>query len=299
MNKIFPPSLYSRAGVPVNWAVEAGAGVSTSLTMSYIFLLNPFTRSVGIDPSAAFFSTVVIAFLSTMAMGLYAKLPSAVAPVPTITTFFVFFVCGRMKIPWPEALTCVLASGLLSVVATVTSVRSQLIEGMPGGLKLTLMFAVGGFLVANGLNLAGMVTYHKSGMIEYNAFFHHVPSKGVIITLVGLAVAAIFNSRFFPIKTGPILGIAAAIVAAVELGVPIKKPHVDVTHVFSSVVHFSLPPPDWLHIGQFIIATLIFFLVDFYGAIGKIVALTQLSPSPEDRSAEVIRNALMVDSVAR
>lgn len=297
-NDFIPPSVLSRRRDSVNLVTEATAGISIFFTMSYIFLLNPsLLTQAGMDPGAAFFSTALTAIISTVFMGLYAKLPYAVAPVPTVTTFFTFFICQTMKIPWPEALTCVLLSGIISVIATLTSVRAQLIESMPDGLKTSLMFAVGGFLVANGLKLGGLVNYDKMGIVLDSQFWTMLLSKSAVITAVGLSVAAILNSRLFALKTGPLVGLIAATVTAVALGIPLKRPTFDLSHIFSTSLHFGLPELDWPSLSQFIFATIIFFIVDFYGAIGKLVALTKLLSSVDDQEDVAVRSALMVDSL--
>src|SRR5688500_13146441 len=96
----------------VDYKTEFTAGLSTYLTLSYIFLLNPVLLSTaGMNISAAFFATVVSAAAATLLMGVWAKLPFAVAPAPSITTFFVSFVCGELGLSWQAALAAVVLSG--------------------------------------------------------------------------------------------------------------------------------------------------------------------------------------------
>lgn len=118
-------------GLPVNYKVEFSAGLSTFLTLSYVFLLNPILLAKsGMNISAAFFATVISASLATLLMGLWAKLPFAVAPAPSITTFFVSYVCLKLGLSWEAALAAVVLSGLLSIVMTYLSVRGKLIESI-------------------------------------------------------------------------------------------------------------------------------------------------------------------------
>ncbi len=60
---------------------EIMAGVTTFLTMAYILAVNPnILGETGMDKGALFTTTVLMAGLSTLFMGLYAKLPLALAP---------------------------------------------------------------------------------------------------------------------------------------------------------------------------------------------------------------------------
>src|ERR1044071_3993927 len=86
---------------------EAIAGLTTFLTMAYIVVVNPSilsTEGTGIAFSGALTATVLLCFSMTLLMGLYARLPFAVAPGMGINAFFAFTVIlGKKKVPWPTA----------------------------------------------------------------------------------------------------------------------------------------------------------------------------------------------------
>src|SRR6186713_2005583 len=86
---------------------EAIAGITTFFTMAYIVVVNPAilsTEGTGMAFGAVLTATVLLAFSMTLFMGLYAKLPFAVAPGMGINAFFTFSVILGRKVPWPEAL---------------------------------------------------------------------------------------------------------------------------------------------------------------------------------------------------
>src|SRR5690348_8343400 len=98
---------------------EIIAGVSTYLSLAYIFIVNPsILAQAGLDPKAALFATAVAASLSTLAMGLWANLPFAVAPGLTMNSYFVFVVCKKMHFTWQQGLATVFVSGVLCVILT-------------------------------------------------------------------------------------------------------------------------------------------------------------------------------------
>ncbi|MBQ1184661.1 MAG: NCS2 family permease, partial [Muribaculaceae bacterium] len=64
-----------------NVKTEIMAGLTTFLTMAYILAINPNILSeTGMDKGALFSTTVLISAAATILMGLYAKLPFALAP---------------------------------------------------------------------------------------------------------------------------------------------------------------------------------------------------------------------------
>ncbi|HZN09515.1 MAG TPA: NCS2 family permease, partial [Pyrinomonadaceae bacterium] len=85
---------------------EAIAGITTFFTMAYIVVVNPAilsTPGTGIAFSGALTATVLICFTMTLLMGLYAKLPFAVAPGMGINAFFTFTIILTQKVWWQVA----------------------------------------------------------------------------------------------------------------------------------------------------------------------------------------------------
>src|SRR2546426_11798948 len=82
-------------------------GVTTFFTMAYIVVVNPgilATPGTGIQFSGALTATVLIAFSMTLLMGLYARLPFAVAPGMGLNAFFTYTVILQNGVPWQTAL---------------------------------------------------------------------------------------------------------------------------------------------------------------------------------------------------
>src|SRR4030095_10247441 len=80
---------------------EAIAGITTFFTMSYIDVVNPSilaperTRTAF---SGVLTATVLVCFTMTLLMGLYAKLPFAVAPGMGINAYFTFTIILTQKV---------------------------------------------------------------------------------------------------------------------------------------------------------------------------------------------------------
>ena len=80
---------------------EVIAGFTTFLTMVYIVFVNPQILGVaGMDTSAVFVTTCLIAAFGSIMMGLFANLPVALAPAMGLNAFFAFVVVQAMGLPW-------------------------------------------------------------------------------------------------------------------------------------------------------------------------------------------------------
>src|SRR5918911_5104061 len=105
---------------------ELIAGVTTFFTMAYIVVVNPSilsTEGTGIPFSGALTATVVVCFVMTLLMGVYARLPFAVAPGMGINAFFTYTIILGHKVPWPVALGIIFWAGVAFLLISLTPVR--------------------------------------------------------------------------------------------------------------------------------------------------------------------------------
>lgn len=257
-------------GLAPGFRVEFIAGLSTYLTLSYIFILNPILLAkAGIDISAAFFGTVISATLATLLMGIWAKVPFAVAPAPSITTFLVSYV--SLEFPWQAAMAAVILSGVLSIVMTFLSVRKKLIASIPPSLTVGVLFAVAGFLIANGLTQAKLISY-SNGFIDISKLNADVPTwSNAVVLCTGLLVTLFFRQKWISFSGAPLLGILAASIVAAICGIKATTQAGFSTDMFSAVLRVDFSP--LLTDSRFFMAMLVFFIVDFFGGVGKYIGL--------------------------
>src|SRR5258708_13347783 len=103
-------------------------GVTTFFTMSYIVVVNPSilsTTGTGMPFSGALTATVLIASSMTLLMGVYARLPFAVAPGMGLNAFFAFTIVLQNHVPWQTALGMVFCAAALSVLVSTTPLREM------------------------------------------------------------------------------------------------------------------------------------------------------------------------------
>src|ERR687885_1385647 len=168
---------------------EAIAGVTTFVTMAYIVVVNPSilsTEGTGMPFSGVLTATVLVCFVMTLLMGVYARLPFAVAPGMGLNAFFAFTIILGRRVPWPVALGIIFWAGALFLLVSLTPVRAGVARAIPRHLRTATAAGIGVFLTFIGLKNAGFiaadpVTFVKLGRLDYPA----------LLMLLGLAVTVL------------------------------------------------------------------------------------------------------------
>ncbi len=186
--------MISRRGV--NLRTEAIAGITTFFTMSYIVVVNPTllaSPGTGIPFAGAMTATVLLSFLLTLMMGLYANLPFAVAPGMGINAFFTFSLILGRNIPWPVALGMVFWSGVLFLLVSITPLRLLIAQAIPRSLRIGTAAGIGIFLSLIGLKNAGIVVADATTLVRLG----HMDLRA-LMCLLGIVVAVYFLRKKSP-----------------------------------------------------------------------------------------------------
>jgi adenine/guanine/hypoxanthine permease len=168
---------------------EAIAGVTTFFTMAYIVVVNPAilsTPGTGMAFSGVLTATVLICFVMTLLMGVYAKLPFAVAPGMGINAYFTFTVILTQQVWWQTALGIVFWAGVLFLLISITPIRETIAKAIPAELRIATAAGIGIFLTFIGLKNAGLITsdpitFVKLGTLGVTTLLTGV---GFIVTVV-------------------------------------------------------------------------------------------------------------------
>ncbi|WP_086930229.1 NCS2 family permease [Agarilytica rhodophyticola] len=268
-----------------NITVEFVAALSTYLTMSYIFLLNPIllAKIDGVSITAVFGATVLTAVFSTLVMGLWAKAPFAAAPVPSITTFFVGYVVLTLGLTFEQALAAVLLSGALSLIMTTFSIKGKIVDSVSPLVSYGVLAALCGFLLAVGLKQANLIQY-QNGLFSALT----LNTEGLVILGAGLFVSVLFNNQNIP---GPLIGLLAASIIAFLYGHRGVSEAEFSTELFSYVgaIEFSAIAKVVSSI-DFFIAVIVFFVIDFFAGVGKYIGLFQALKSDKTDGSELFND---------
>ena len=167
---------------------EAIAGITTFFTMAYIVVVNPAilsTPGTGMAFSGVLTATVLICFTMTLLMGLYAKLPFAVAPGMGLNAYFTYTVILTQGVWWQVALGIVFWAGVLFLIISVTPVRETIAKAIPPELRIATAAGIGIFLTFIGLKnaqliVADPVTFVKLGTLDHKAL---LACLGMVVTV--------------------------------------------------------------------------------------------------------------------
>lgn len=275
---------------------ELLAGLTTFIALAYIIFVNPNILSeAGIPKEAAIASTIWIAALSTMVMGVFANYPVALAPGMGLNAFFAYYVCGTLGLHWTVALGAVFFSGVLFLILTISHIRQAIINAVPQNLRVAIGVGIGLFIAFVGLKGTGLIIPDKATFIGLG----HVTNPTTLLSLFGLVLTGALMAR--NIQGSILIGIVATTGLSMVLG------YSPVPHTLSDVISTSLP-----HMGEtfgqldiagawnYGIVSIIFTftVVELFDNMGTLIGLTSkaklIKPNGE---IENLDRALTTDAV--
>ena len=275
---------------------EILAGFTTFIALAYIIFVNPNILSeAGIPKEAAIASTIWIAALSTMVMGVVANYPVALAPGMGLNAFFAYYVCGTLGLHWTVALGAVFFSGILFLLLTVSHVRQAIINAVPQNLRVAIGVGIGLFIAFIGLKGTGLIIPDKATFIGLG----HVTQPTTLLSLFGLVLTGALMAR--KVKGAILIGIISTTLLSMILG------YSPVPHGISDIISTSLP-----HMGEtfgkldivgawnYGIVSIIFTftVVELFDNMGTLIGLTSkaklVKPNGE---IENLDRALTTDAV--
>ena len=274
------------------WQREVVAGVTTFLAMSYITVVNPaILADAGMDFGAVFVATCLAAAAGTLAMGLVANYPIALAPGMGQNAFFAYSVVIGSGHSWQTALGAVFISGILFVALSALPVREWLVNAIPRNLKLGMATGIGLFVAFVGLRNAGIVASDPATLVS----FGDLATFGPATALLGFALIAGLAAR--NVTGAIVIGMLAVAVAGWLFG----------DAAFHGVA--ALPPSPAPVLLQLDIAGALSFamltvilsmlLVDVFDTAGTLVGVaTRAGLVGEDGKLPRLRRALFADSGA-
>ncbi|MBQ8593823.1 MAG: NCS2 family permease [Bacteroidaceae bacterium] len=271
---------------------EVMAGITTFLTMAYILAVNPNILSeTGMDKGALFTTTVIMSALPTIFMGLYAKLPLALAPGMGLNAFFAYTVCMIMGYSWQFALTAVFLEGLLFIMLTVTNLREKIVDVIPNTLKNAISAGIGLYIAFIGLKSAEIIVNNEATLVSLG----NLSSGSALLGVIGIVLTSVLLVK--NVKGALLFGILITTLIGIPLGV---------TH-FDGV--FSIPPSiepiflkfEWNNIFTkdmvIIVFTLLF--VDLFDCIGTVIGVTDRAGMVKaDGKIPKLKEVFMVDSIS-
>jgi AGZA family xanthine/uracil permease-like MFS transporter len=206
-------------------------GITTFFTMAYIVVVNPSilaSPGTGMAFTGVLTATVLLAFSMSLMMGLYARLPFAVAPGMGLNAFFAFTIVLQQQVPWPTALGIVFWGGVLFLIVSATPLREQIALAIPAGLRLATAVGIGLLLTLIGLRNAGLIESDPATLLRLGTLDHRT-----VFLLTGVLIAVALMRRQNPFAF--LAAIFAVTAAAWTMGYAAPPERVVSAPDFSSV----------------------------------------------------------------
>src|SRR6185503_12380463 len=141
---------------------EVRGGLATFFTMAYIVVLNPLILGASQDAdgnrlpvAAVAAATALVAGVMTLAMGVVARFPLALAAGLGVNALVAFEIAPQMT--WADAMGLVVIEGVIIAILVLTGLRVAVFRSVPTQLKTAIGVGIGLFLALIGLVDAGFV----------------------------------------------------------------------------------------------------------------------------------------------
>ncbi len=191
---------------------EIMAGITTFLTMAYIIFVNPgILSATGMDKGALIAATCLASAMATIAVGLIANAPIAMAPGMGLNAFFAYSLVLSGKVNWETALGIVFISGAFFLILTLTGLRQKLVEAIPNSLISAISVGIGLFITFIGLVNLGLIADNPATLVSAQPL-----SPEIMIGLAGLLIMLVLESRKIP--GALLIGIVTSTLLAVLFG---------------------------------------------------------------------------------
>jgi len=199
---------------------EVIAGLATWLTMAYILFVNPQILGALPDPEGTQLPfdqvltvTALVAGVITIAMGLVANYPFALAAGLGLNAFVAFTLVGTFGLTWPQAMGVIFLEGAAITVLVLTGFREAVLNAIPMDLKRSIGVGIGMFIAFIGLVNSGVVIHPEAGTIV--TLNPDLTTLRILTFVIGLTITAALVARK---TTGALLiGIIATTIIAIVI----------------------------------------------------------------------------------
>lgn len=271
---------------------EIIAGFTTFLTMVYIIIVNPSILSAaGMDAKVVFVVTCLIAGLGSIAMGLFANLPVAVAPGMGLNAFFAYVVVLKLGISWEIGMGAIFWGAVGLFALTLFKIRYWLIANIPLSLRVGITSGIGLFIAFMGLVNAGVIVDSPATLVSLG----DLHSTTVLLGLLGFGIIVVLSA--WNIHASVLISIAVVTFLAWLLGLV----------GFHGV--FSIPPSLSPVLGKVDVVGSLdldmlgiifsFMLVNLFDSSGTLLGVTERAGLCNEKGQfPKMKQALYVDSLS-
>jgi adenine/guanine/hypoxanthine permease len=282
-------------------ATEVKAGVTTFMVMAYILLVNPsILAAAGIAVPAASAATALIAGVMTLAMGIVANAPIAIAAGLGINGAVAFGLVLTQGLTPAGAMGVIVLEGLVVTLLVLVGLREAIMRAVPSSLKRAIGVGIGLFILFIGFVDGGIIvkTAGTSAENPVPVTFVFPTEPAHFVFWLGLLITVALWARRVPAAL--LISILVTTVVAIAVGVQKLPTTFTATPDFSTLGAFDLTNVFTV-LGTLaaVLTIFSFMLTDFFDTMGTATAISeQAGLVDEDGQPENVGRILLVDSIA-
>ncbi len=297
-----------------NVKTEVQAGITTFMAMAYIFVVNPqMLADAGMNQNAVFVATVISAFIATMAMGLMANYPFALASGMGLNAYFTYSIAGQYG--WEIALLAVFVEGIIFILLSMVNLREKIFNAIPGNIRHAVSIGLGFFIAFIGFQNVGIIVTDPDTVVALG----NLADIRVILTLIGVFITVVLIVK--EVKGAILIGIFATYglgILCQLTGIYTVDPAMGMFSLYpqgadGSFAIFAIPTFNFdynlisafknnsfasIDIGNFLAILVALLFVDIFDTIGTLVGVSSKA-NLLDENGELprIKPALLSDAI--
>jgi AGZA family xanthine/uracil permease-like MFS transporter len=283
-----------------NVITESRAGLTTFMVMSYIIFLNGniIAKPLGLDPVAVAAGTCLVAGIMTIAMGMVANYPFAIAAGLGINAIVAFTLPAKGYSP-QACMGVIVVEGVIITILVVVGLREAIMSAVPLALKRSIGVGIGLFILFIGLANGGLIAGAEStyGSVPPLSL-RPITELSQWVFLLGILIT--FTLYALRLKAALIISIALTSIVAFITGITHAPASWTVTPSWSTL--FQADVPGAFSQVALITAVLTIFAImlsDFFDTMGTVTGIAaEAGLAKEDGSVPGIGRILVVDSLA-
>lgn len=175
--------------------LELLAGLTTFMTMAYIIILNPIILTAGgatgLDFKLVFVGTCFAAAITTIAMGVFAKYPFALAAGMGLNSVVAYGLILGMGLTWQQAMGIIILEGIIITVLVLTNLREMVMNAIPKSLKLAIGAAIGMFIAFIGFYDSKIMVGNPVTLIQFGNLANPFVMIAVLTLFIIIALMAL------------------------------------------------------------------------------------------------------------
>lgn len=249
---------------------EIIGGITTFATMLYTFAVVPgILEEAGVPLGPLTTALIIMAGLTTIAMGLFSNRPFALAPGLGSVAFFSVTLVATEGLDWETAAGMVFISGMLFILFTVLGLRRIVVNLMPLSIKLPIGAGVGLYIALIGFRNGNFVLADESAN---SLVLGDIASNEAILFIIGFIIMSVLLAK--NVRGHLLIGIVITTIVGIPMGIT------ELPDSFFSLPESIAPITMKLDIASalniayfpFILA---FFIPDFFSSLGTMLGVAE------------------------